>query len=73
MNNQNRKKRKRKELLLEDQRKHLHKEAKRLKIIKNLLPHLVLRQKTIQKMRSLLSLQSNPRPRLFREESDLKI
>ncbi len=73
MNNQKRKKRKRKELLQEGQRKHLLKEAKRLKIIKNLLPHLVLPQKTIQKMISLLSLQSNPRPRLFREESDLKI
>ena len=73
MNNQKLKKRKRKELMLEGQRKHLHKEAKRLKIIKNLLRHLVLPQKTIQKMISLLSLQSNPRRRLFREESDLKI
>ena len=73
MNNQKRKKRKRKELMLEGQRKHLLKEEKRLKIIKNLLPHLVLRQKTIQKMRSLLSLQSNLRLPLFREESDLKI
>jgi hypothetical protein len=73
MNNRKLKKRKRKELLLEGQRKHLLKEAKRLKIIKNLLRHLVLRQKKIQKMRSLLSLQNNPRPPLFREESDLKI
>ena len=73
MNNHKRKKRKRKELLLEGQRKLLLKEAKKLKIIKNRLRHLVLPQKTIQKMRSLLSLQSNPRPPLFREESDLKI
>ncbi len=73
MNNLKRKKRKRKELMLEGQRKHLLKEEKSLKIIKNPLHHLVLRQKTIQKMISLLSLQSNPRRRLFREESDLKI
>jgi hypothetical protein len=60
-------------MLLVGPRRHLLKEVKKRKIIKNRLHHLVLRLRMIQMMISPLNHLNNLKHLLKREELDLKI